>query len=314
MCKNKIVLVGCTEYGFNLYKPLLEKKQIVISYIVTLNQEQSNQYNVSGYQDFTLLGQQYNIPVYYPSDYHLQNAQDIEFFQENAFDLMLMGGWQRLIPNKVLDLLSHGGLGLHGSSEFLPKGRGRSPVNWSLIEGKKRFLIHLFLLNSDIDSGNIIDIEDFDINDFDTCKTVYYKISILSRRMIVNNLNKIFNGTVEIKKQIGEATYYKKRTPEDGLIDWQKMSIYDIYNFIRALTHPYPGAFTYDHMSKIIIWKAQIFDTRIAYYGKKNGEIVEVFDSGDFVVNCNGGLLLVTEYSKEYFPILSAVLEHEKVL
>lgn len=307
----KIVLVGCTEYGYNLYKPLLETKQITISYIVTLNLKQSIDHNVSGYKDFTLLGKQYGIPVFYPESYGLNSTHDIEFFQKNTFDLMLMGGWQRLIPNLILELLMYGGFGLHGSSEFLPKGRGRSPVNWSIIEGKKRFLIHLFLLNSGVDSGDIIDIEDFDINDFDTCKTIYYKISILSRKMILNNIDKIFNNEIKVIKQLGEPTYYKKRTPEDGQIDWTKMSLYDIHNFIRALTEPYPGAFTYYKKSKIILWQAQIFDTRITYYGVKEGEVVEVFDSGDFVVNCNGGLLLITVYSKEYLPKIGDIFANE---
>jgi methionyl-tRNA formyltransferase len=303
----KIVLVGCTEYGFNLFKPLLDSGELKISYIITLDDEQSKQYNVSGYKNLDTLAIKYDIPVYYPINYNLKNEKDIEFFKNNKFDLMLMGGWQRLIPNSILDLLEYGGLGLHGSSELLPKGRGRSPVNWSLIEGKKRFLIHLFLLNSGVDSGDIIDIEDFDINDFDTCKTIYYKISILSRKMIINNLDNIFNATLDIKKQVGKETHYPKRTQDDGIIDWSNKTVFYLHNFIRALTQPYPGAFTYYNDIKILIWKAQVFDTRIIYYGKEEGEIVEVFDSGDFIVNCNSGLLLVTEYSDNFKPNIDIV-------
>ncbi len=292
---NKIVLVGCTEYGYNLYKPLIDNKLINISCIVTLNQRQAEQYQVSGYKDLSLLVND-EILVYYPNSYTLKDEQDLNFFIEQKFDLMVMGGWQRIIPDNILQTLKYGGLGLHGSSELLPQGRGRSPVNWSLIEGKKRFLIHLFFLNHGIDSGDIIDIEDFDINEYDTCKTIYYKIAILSRRMIINNLNKIFNNQIILKKQIGKSSHYPKRTANDGLIFWETMSVFEIHNFIRALTKPYPGAFTFFNKSKVYIWKAQIFDTRIVYYGNKYGEIVEVFESGDFIVNCREGLLLVNEY------------------
>lgn len=303
----KIVLVGCTEYGYNLYKPLFDNNEIKVSAIVTLDEEQAKKYNVSGYKDLSVLSDNDSIEVYYPKSYNLKDSIDIEFFRKHQFDLMIMGGWQRLIPSNIIDLLKFGGLGLHGSSELLPKGRGRSPVNWSIIEGKKRFLIHLFFLNSDVDSGDIIDVENFDINDFDTCKTIYYKISILSRKMIASNIQKIFENSVNIIKQQGKTTHYPKRTPEDGLINWDSMDVFQIHNFVRALTKPYPGAFTFFNNKKILIWEAQIFDTRIIYYGKKEGEIVEVFDSGDFVINCAGGTLLVLKYSNDFEPKIGCV-------
>jgi methionyl-tRNA formyltransferase len=106
---------------------------------------------------------------------------------------------------------------------------------------------------------------------------------------------KLLENNYTLYQQHGEPTYYPKRTPEDGRIDWSK-TVFELYNFIRALTKPYPGAFTYIDERKIMIWKAQPFDTRISYFGKKEGEIVRIFDDGAFVVNCNSGLLLVTEY------------------
>ncbi|WP_107687397.1 methionyl-tRNA formyltransferase [Campylobacter concisus] len=295
--EKKIVLVGCTEYGYDLYKPLIDNNLVSIGCIVTLNKEQSERYNVSGYKDLSCLVGDSSIMVYNPKSYDLKSVEDQNFFSSQKFDLMLMGGWQRLIPDCILRLLKFGGLGLHGSSELLPQGRGRSPVNWSIIQNKKRFLIHLFYLNAGVDDGDIIDIMDFDINEYDDCKTIYYKISILSRKMILNNLGAILNGNVVSKKQSGFSSYYPKRTPDDGIIDWQNMSVYEVYNKIRALTKPYPGAFTFCNGAKIIIWKAQIFDTRIIYYGSSFGEIVEVFSGGDFVVNCRDGLLLIREYT-----------------
>jgi len=135
--KSNIVFCGSHIGGKSILPYLVE--HFNVSHVVCLNPEQSKQYNVSGYYDFTSLAKEYGLPVYYPKKYTLTEKEDEEFFLDNKFDLLVQGGWQRLFPPPVLESLSIGALGLHGSSDFLPKGRGRSPLNWSLIEGKKRF-------------------------------------------------------------------------------------------------------------------------------------------------------------------------------
>ena len=81
------------------------------------------------------------------------------------------------------------------------------------------------------------------------------------------------------------------------MIDWSK-SVHEIYNFVRALTRPYPGAFTFLNGQRLNIWKSQPFDSKIKYESK-NGQIVEKFSTGHFVVNCKDGLLLITDYEGE---------------
>ena len=95
--------------------------------------------------------------------------------------------------------------------------------------------------------------------------------------------------------QSGEPSFYPKRTPEDGLIDWNK-SLSEIHNFVKALAKPYPGAFSFINKQKIMIWEAQPFDRKITFSDAKFGEIVEKFSTGDFVVKCNDGTLLITDY------------------
>ena len=82
---------------------------------------------------------------------------------------------------------------------------------------------------------------------------------------------------------------------EDGLIDWNK-PLSEIHNFVKALTKPYPGAFSFIDKQKIMIWEAQPFDTKISFPNSRYGEVVEKFSSGDFVVKCVSGLLLITSY------------------
>lgn len=292
----RIVMCGCAEIGRGMIR-YLHAHGIHLAQIVALTPAQATRYSVSGYAAYDDLAEAYGIPLYTPATYALSDPADVAFFRAQRFDLLLVGGWQRLIPQEVLDTLTYGGLGIHGSSEFLPKGRGRSPINWSLIEGKQRFILHLFLMKSGADDGSIVAFDTFDINAWDDCNTLYYKNGIVSKRLVLDAIRQLtVRRTLPAVEQTGEATHYPKRTPADGQINWSK-TVFEIYNFVRALTHPYPGAFTYADGQQVFIWRAQPFDTRITYYGHAEGEVVEVFDSGDFVVNCNSGLLLVRECS-----------------
>ncbi|MEI6681824.1 MAG: formyltransferase family protein [Bacteroidota bacterium] len=291
--EKKIVMCGCHEAGYHLVSNLL-RSGIRFSWFVTITEETARLSGVAGYKSFEPLASEYNIPVYHVNKYSLKDEKDLAFFQREKFDLLIQGGWQRLFPEEILRTLSVGGIGIHGSSDFLPQGKGRSPINWSLIEGKKRFIMQYFLMKPGVDDGDVFHYEIFDINDWDDCNTLYYKNSIVSYKTLTEFIPKLLTSKVPLFKQEGPSTFYPKRTPSDGLIDWTK-SVFEIFNFIRALTKPYPGAFTFIDNKKVTIWKAQPFDTKITYWGAKPGEIVEVFSGVDYLVNCNSGLLLITQ-------------------
>ena len=289
----KISFLNCIESGYELLTHLLENNT-QISYIISLTPDQAEKFKVSGYKDFSDISKKYNIPIYYPEKYNLSGEKDIEFFKSNNFDLMMVFGWQRLVPDNIIKSLNIGALGAHGSSEFLPKGRGRSPINWSLIENKNKFILHIFYLDPGADSGDIIDFMEFDLNKWDTCKTAYYNVQICLRKMLLKNLPLIFKNKVKVIKQDhSKSTYYPKRTPKDGIIKWNK-STNEIYNLIRAVTKPYPGAFTPN--KEVMIWKSQPFASKISYPNSKEGEIIEVFDDKSFVVKTIDSSLYITEY------------------
>jgi len=289
----KIVMCGIQTQGIEICKFLINNN-INIDYIVTIKEPKKNV--ASGWIDYSEFAKEYSIPIYYCKSYSFKNDNDFKFFNTYKFDILLLGGWQRLIPENVLNTLKWGAIGQHGSSELLPRGRGRSPINWSIITNRKRIVWNIFRITPGIDDGSIIDYRIININEFDDCNTIYKKIAIIVKNMYLKNISKIFNGTIKLLPQVGTPTFYIKRTSDDGVIDWN-LSMNEIYNLIRAVTHPYPGAFTYNTFNKIMIWKAQPFDNNILYYGKQNGEIVEIFEDKSFVVNCCDGTLLVTEHT-----------------
>lgn len=150
----KVVVCGCAESGWETINSIL-KEGFKVDYFVSITEEKAIKLSVSGYKSFQDLADEYNIPIYYAKKYSLKDEEDINFFKIQSFDLLIQGGWQRLFPDNVLNTLKIGGIGLHGSSEFLPKGRGRSPINWSIINGAKRFILHYFLLKPGVDDGDL---------------------------------------------------------------------------------------------------------------------------------------------------------------
>jgi len=294
MMNKNIVMCGCHTGGVKAIEGLLSAGY-KFNWFVCLTPEQSKKYHISGYYDYRNIADKYNIPYYIPESYSLKSKKDANFFYQNKFDLLLQGGWQRLFPKDIIQSLKIGAIGLHGSSDKLPKGRGRSPMNWSLIEGKKRFLMHLFMIKPGVDDGGIIAIDDFDITLFDDIETLYFKYSLTYKKLLLKELPNLLNKKIDLIPQIGTPSYYPKRSPEDGLIDWEEMDVWKIYDFIRAQTKPYPGAFSNIEGVRIIIWRARIFDLRIRYDSYGYGEVVERFGKR-MLINCRGGLLLVDDW------------------
>jgi methionyl-tRNA formyltransferase len=237
-----------------------------------------------------------NIPVYVCDKYSLHSEKDREALCGIEAELLFVIGWQRLIPLWLLEKLKTGAFGMHGSSKALPFGRGRSPMNWSIIQNKKLFITNLFKYKPGVDDGDILDTQDFDLNEFDTAETAHYKNTLSMIKLVSRNIESLQKGELRLKPQMDlEPTYYPKRTEEDGCIFWDESST-DVYNLVRAVTRPFPGAFTFHNDQKIRIWRCYPFDSRLFDHYVIPGTILHVFANGDFIVKTGDGSIIVKEY------------------
>jgi methionyl-tRNA formyltransferase len=169
-------------------------------------------------------------------------------------DLAVVLGWYYLIPAEALAVCEKGWVAIHGS--LLPRYRGMAPINWAIINGESKTGATLFYLDSGVDTGDIIAQGPVAITPQDTCATLYAKITTTSVQLLHNFLQLVATGHApRLPQDHAQATVYPRRRPEDGLIDWTQSS-QKIYDFIRAQTKPYPGAFTYADGNKVTIWKA----------------------------------------------------------
>lgn len=296
--KKKIVLFGCKSTSKFILNGLIEMN--CIDYLVTIDEEKGRTQKVADYQSLTSYSKLIGIPVYVAEKYSLKSEKDELFFREQNFDIAFVIGWQRLVPRNILNTFSIGAFGMHGSAANLPKGRGRSPMNWAIIEGRKVFYTNLFKYDDGVDSGDILDTVKFCISDKDTGETMHFKNTLSMKYLIKKNISSLIKNKFQLKKQLPlDPTYYPKRNEEDSLIDWED-DIFNIERLIRAVTRPFNGAYSYLEEKKIVIYQAQIFDNHeFGYQDFLPGQVVEIFENGKFLIKVFGGLLLINEYRTE---------------
>lgn len=214
--------------------------------------------------------------------------------EENNPDLCIVVGWYWLINETLLQKVKEGFIGIHTS--LLPNYRGGAPLVWAIINGETESGVTLFYFDKEMDSGNVIAQKKFNIENNESIKEVSSKAEKLSVELIKENYPLIINGTVNKKKQNSEkASYCSQRKPEDGRIDW-KLTNKQIHNFIRAQTHPYPGAFSFlEDGRKVFILRSKEFP--YDYYGPP-GLIVQKLKE-DVIVTCGVNALLIEEVKVE---------------
>jgi methionyl-tRNA formyltransferase len=197
------------------------------------------------------LADKHGIP-YITSDINL--PENIERVRELSPDFLLSFYYRNMIKPAVLTLASRGALNLHGS--YLPKYRGRVPVNWAVINGETETGATLHYMVEKPDAGDIVAQEKVSIAFTDTAFDVFTKLTESAAQVIRSAWPLLVSGTApRIPMDLTAGSYFGGRKPSDGRIDWNRSAI-QIYNLIRGVTHPYPGAFTTVNGEKVIIWSA----------------------------------------------------------
>jgi UDP-4-amino-4-deoxy-L-arabinose formyltransferase/UDP-glucuronic acid dehydrogenase (UDP-4-keto-hexauronic acid decarboxylating) len=225
-----------------------------------------------------------NIPVFAPDD--INHPLWVKRISDIKPDIIFSFYYRKMIKSPILNIPPAGCINLHGS--LLPKYRGRCPVNWVLVNGEKETGVTLHYMTPKPDDGDIISQMKVIISDDDTAKTLYDKITQVSSEMLGKVLPQIKMGTAPRKSQDhSTATYYGGRRPRDGEIDWNN-SATTVRNLVRAVTRPYPGAFSYLGDRKCLLWTV----TEVPYDGDKltPGTIVS---TDPLVIACGSGAIRV---------------------
>ena len=203
-------------------------------------------------------------------------------------ELIFVVGWSQLVRDPFIALAREGVFGMHPT--LLPRHRGRAPIPWAILSGLSRTGVTLFeIVDATADSGAIVGQAVVDIAPDETATTLFDKLTVAHVELIRDSVPLLLSHSApRIRQDPRRASSWPKRAPADGIIDWETRAPY-LYDWVRAQTRPYPGAFTYAGDEKVVVWSARPVELAER---APSGTIVAIRPDGPVVACGEGGLLL----------------------
>jgi methionyl-tRNA formyltransferase len=280
----RILFFGYSEVGYECLSLLIERGDNVIALIT----HEDNPQEKIWFKTPAVAAREKAIPVFTPEN--VNTPEWIERIIGLRPDLILSVYYRNMISSKILEVPRLGAFNLHGS--LLPKYRGRAPINWAVLHGESRIGLTLHRMVKRADAGAIVDQEGVEIGPCDTAEQAFRKVMPCARRVLARQIEPLLGGTARETPQVeSQATYYGGRKPEDGRIIWTQTSA-QIFNLIRAVADPYPGAFTDIGDARLMIWWAE---TNSPAARAKRGRPGEVLSIAPLVIATGDGALELTK-------------------
>jgi len=285
-----IVLFCATDRGLNfllkIHQLFPSAKLIVISFSET-------QWEPRYLNNIQSATKEFNSKFYLWND--IRNMPE-HFWSELSIDIIFVVSWRYMISPTIYKKAKIGSYLFHDS--LLPEYRGFSPTVWSIINGKNYTGVTLLEIDEKLDSGDIVDQIKVPIHIDDKISDVMNRVTKTYLNLLEKNIKNIINGEITtVHQDHSIASYTRKRLPSDNLINWD-LSTIEIYNFIRALSKPYPGAFTFLNGTRLIIWQAKPVENSTKFIGIP-GRLIKIV-SGEGVIVCTGkGYIIVNKVQYE---------------
>ncbi|PAB77797.1 bifunctional UDP-4-amino-4-deoxy-L-arabinose formyltransferase/UDP-glucuronic acid oxidase ArnA [Escherichia coli] len=206
------------------------------------------------YGSVARLAAERGIPVYAPDN--VNHPLWVERIAQLSPDVIFSFYYRHLIYDEILQLAPAGAFNLHGS--LLPKYRGRTPLNWVLVNGETETGVTLHRMVKRADAGAIVAQLRIAIAPDDIAITLHHKLCHAARQLLEQTLPAIKHGNIlEIAQRENEATCFGRRTPDDSFLEWHKPASV-LHNMVRAVADPWPGAFSYVGNQKFTVWSSRV--------------------------------------------------------
>jgi methionyl-tRNA formyltransferase len=276
----RIAFVGTVEGSAIAFKALVQAG-MPPGLLITLAPEAAARH--SDFVDLSPLARSVGSEVVYATNVNGQAS--IEALRAFRPDLVLVIGWSQICEHVFRSIARIGNIGFHPSP--LPRMRGRAVIPWTILLGESVTAASLFWLDDGIDTGPILLQEPIAVTADETARTLYVKQTDALARMLPKAVELVRSGRApQIEQDDGLATYCAKRTPDDGLIDWHAPADATL-RLIRAVSEPYPGAFTTCGGCRLVIEIATLFDDSHRYVGLPGQ--VQCHTREGFAVRCGDG-------------------------
>ena len=200
------------------------------------------------------LAAEHGIPVITPADPREPALRDAVAAARPDFIFSFY--YRHMLPLALLALAPRGAYNMHGS--LLPKYRGRVPTNWAVLNGETETGATLHEMAEKPDAGALIGQTAVPILPDNTAAQVFDKVTVAAEQTLWRVLPALLAGEApHLPNDLSQGSYYGGRKPEDGRIDWSQSAAH-VYNLIRAVAPPYPGAFTDLNGSRFVVAQARL--------------------------------------------------------
>lgn len=289
----KILFIGGTRRGFLTFQSLVASDAQIVG-VLSLAQDAHEQDRFEGpIKDLALA---HGIPL--RETKFIRSPELMQWAtQELDADVAIGVGVRILLPPEFYRAFPLGCWGVHDS--LLPDYRGFAPLNWAIINDEPRTGVSLFRISERMDGGEILLQQEVPIGPEETAPDVYVQICQATVDIVLEGARQLAEGTGKpIPQDYREGSFTCARTPSDGEIDWFLPSR-RIYNLIRALTFPYPGAYTHYQGQRIFVLAAEQVTSPPRYRGRIPGRVVRTTTEGGVEVLTGDGLIRLTRVSED---------------
>ncbi|WP_406236251.1 methionyl-tRNA formyltransferase [Nocardia sp. NBC_01009] len=269
----RVVSFGFQTWGRKTLQALIDSDHEVV--LAVTHPASAQSYKAIWSDSVEELAREHGIPVHLTER---ADAQTIDLVKRAEPDVIVVNSWYTWMPAELYNLPPHGTLNLHDS--LLPKFTGFSPVLWALISGESEFGLTVHRMDEGLDTGDILVQRSLPIGPADTGTELVLRGMEMIPGAVHEALAALESGTAIWRPQnTAERTYFHKRSERDSLIDWSWSAV-DLERFVRALSEPYPRAYTFYRGERIEVLEAEVSQAR---YGGTPGRVI-VQEGGGAVV------------------------------
>lgn len=297
---NKIIFMGTPEFSVPILQALIDDRTVEVVAVVTQPDRKVGRKQILTPPPVKQLALDYNLPVYQPEK--LSGSDEMKELLELDADLIVTAAYGQYVPTKMLNAPTYRAINVHAS--LLPKYRGAAPIHYAVLKGDEVTGITIMYMEKEMDAGNIIAQREIPITDEDDTGTLFNKLSLLGRDLLMDTLPSIFTGENEsIKQDDNLVSFSPMISKEQERIDWTK-SAREIFNHVRAL-RPAPGAYTMLNGERFKIWDTKVLDEKTT---EEPGTIL-FKNSKEMAVVCGNGTVLslveVQPAGKKRMPVVN---------
>ena len=221
-------------------------------------------------------------------------------------DIVFSFYFRAMLPMRLLATARLGAFNMHGS--LLPKYRGRAPTNWAVLHGERETGATLHEMVAKADAGAIIDSSAVPILPDDTAREVYDKVTVAAEQVLWRSLPALLQGNAPRRvNNVAQGSVFPGRKPEDGRVDWQQPAE-RVYNLIRAVAPPYPGAFTELAGQRLVIAAARRAGVKATGDRSRHAPGLAVVDGRSVGVCGDGGIIDIKTLWRDGKPVTAAAL------